>query len=900
MERVNVNNVVLDRVKKASSFLAKKVDWLIYVLLALVVYIAVWIRTLNTPGLRDITTGGWTLGPDLDPFLFLRWAKYIVENGSLFSIDMMRYVPLGFDTGLEYPLLSNLIAIFHKVAILFGSVSVEQSAVYFPVFMFAITVVAFFLMAREAFLQTAGKRNAGYIAVVASFFLSVIPVFIPRTIAGIPEKESAAFFFLFMGFYLLIKGWNSSGKKGYILCLLGGLFAGTMGLIWGGYAYVLLILNTTILILFFLDNLTNEGKLKYVIFLFFAEIMPFTFFSERFDILSHAASVEGMTAAVTVFVLLCDFLVHGKLTRYIPNKLRPYKKLTSIIAAGIVIPLLGTIFLGHEYILNQVTNLYHQLVRPATSRLIQTVAENRQPFFVEWARNFGPYFGSIPILLVIFFGSALTLIFNSLKNSEISRKHKMIILSSFAFFTFAIVMTRYSSEGLFNGSNFISVATYFLGAILLFLSFGYVQLKNKDNKELFKKIPFGVVLIIAFFIIGVVSSRAFIRLVLMLVPPASMLIGYIFVLSINKIYRSVIRKDLFNLNSLVSISLIILIIFSGYYHLQGSKELSRNYVPSSYTQQWQKAMQWVRESTPTNAVFGHWWDYGYWIQTMGERATVLDGGNLLGYWNHLMGRYALTETDLSKTLEFLYSHNVTHFLIDSTDIGKYSAFSTIGSDATYDRTSWIPTLIRDNAQTTQKKNSTVFVYPGGSMIDEDIIYDLNGTEIFLPSGKTYVAAIIVEVDSNDLISDVNAIYYFQDKTYQLPLRYYWDQKVGLVDRGEGIFGGAFFFPKVNLNNQGGGDIEPRGAALYLSPRTVMSNVARFYLYGAESNSFKLAHSEPDQFVELLKSQNVIQGDFVFLNEFRGPIKIWELNYPSDMKVNQDFLQTEYPEEILYG
>ena len=38
-----------------------------------------------------------------------------------------------------------------------------------------------------------------------------------------------------------------------------------------------------------------------------------------------------------------------------------------------------------------------------------------------------------------------------------------------------------------------------------------------------------------------------------------------------------------------------------------------------------------------------------------------------------------------KALEFLYTHDTSHFLIDSTDIGKYSAFSSIGSVGRRDR-----------------------------------------------------------------------------------------------------------------------------------------------------------------------------------------------------------------------
>jgi len=40
------------------------------------------VRTTNIPQLKDVTTNDWTLGPDLDPFLYLRIAQDI-NDGSL-------------------------------------------------------------------------------------------------------------------------------------------------------------------------------------------------------------------------------------------------------------------------------------------------------------------------------------------------------------------------------------------------------------------------------------------------------------------------------------------------------------------------------------------------------------------------------------------------------------------------------------------------------------------------------------------------------------------------------------------------------------------------------------------------------------------------------------------------
>jgi len=155
-----------------------------YVILAIIVYLSVRIRTANLSKLKDVTTGTWTLGPDLDPFLFLRWAKYIVEHGSLYVIDSMRYVPLGFPTKWELLLHPYMMAWFHKLLFALGlSDSITYSAIVYPVFFFAITVVAFFLLVRKIFVDSLGNAKSNIVALIASFFLTIIPALLPRTIA---------------------------------------------------------------------------------------------------------------------------------------------------------------------------------------------------------------------------------------------------------------------------------------------------------------------------------------------------------------------------------------------------------------------------------------------------------------------------------------------------------------------------------------------------------------------------------------------------------------------------------------------------------------------------------------------------------------------------------------------
>jgi len=43
---------------------------------------------------------------------------------------------------------------------------------------------------------------------------------------------------------------------------------------------------------------------------------------------------------------------------------------------------------------------------------------------------------------------------------------------------------------------------------------------------------------------------------------------------------------------------------------------------------WLDSMEWIKNNTPEDAVIAAWWDYGYWIQTLGERATLADNSTI--------------------------------------------------------------------------------------------------------------------------------------------------------------------------------------------------------------------------------------------------------------------------------
>jgi dolichyl-diphosphooligosaccharide--protein glycosyltransferase len=43
---------------------------------------------------------------------------------------------------------------------------------------------------------------------------------------------------------------------------------------------------------------------------------------------------------------------------------------------------------------------------------------------------------------------------------------------------------------------------------------------------------------------------------------------------------------------------------------------------------WLDALDWVSKNTPNDAVIASWWDYGYWITTIGNRTTLADNATI--------------------------------------------------------------------------------------------------------------------------------------------------------------------------------------------------------------------------------------------------------------------------------
>lgn len=75
-------------------------------------------------------------------------------------------------------------------------------------------------------------------------------------------------------------------------------------------------------------------------------------------------------------------------------------------------------------------------------------------------------------------------------------------------------------------------------------------------------------------------------------------------------------------------------------------------------QDWLEALAWMKDNLPEDAVVFAWWDYGYWITTVGGKRSLADNGTMNTTQIAMIGRTFLS--DESNALPILKRYDVSH------------------------------------------------------------------------------------------------------------------------------------------------------------------------------------------------------------------------------------------------
>jgi len=847
--------------------------WIVLAIIAIAIF-GFYIRTQNLPNLKDSTNGQY-IPIELDSFLILRYSEYYNQHGQLMENDAMRYYPMGFNPRKEFTFISWFISTLYNVMHAFDkSVSIQFADVIYPPVAFFIAIIFFFLLIRNLFNYK--------VALLASYTLAVAPVFLHRTIAGFSDKEALATAFIFMAFYFYTASWNTSKIwKLFLYSILSGFATTAAILSWGGSTLITFVIGAFILVEVFLNKFSKQDFYRDLSWTL-TTIITLVLIARRYSITELVSSLTTTLLIFALLIIVVYYFIQFK------NIFKLKEKFESRIPIGILVTIISvflglifaSIFVSPTFIFDKASNLIRLAVNPfGTTRWGLTVAESQQPYFVDWVANIGKFF------TYLFMIGSVLLFYETIK--KLKGKYFLTILYTIFILTFT--MSRYSQGALLNGNNTISKVLY-LGSLVVFIVIllylflkAFYKEKEQYNKVL--EIDRTYLFLLVWFIFMVVAARGAVRVLYIFAPIVFLLSSYLvvkafdYILSFKQYYVKI-------LGSLLILFILLAPMIQGNLNEYTRSTLAQaKFAGPLYHQQWQNAGKWIRENTPENAIFAHWWDYGYWVQGGGNRTTITDGGNAVGALNHWMGRHVLTGQNESEALEFLKAHNATNLLIVSDEIGKYPAFSAIGADENYDRFSWLTTFSLDLSKTQETRDSTVLVYTGSYPFDDDFIYQ----EKLYPRRGSGIGAIFIpikktnnnsQIDFNNLeFEQPTAVVINNNQQISIPLECVFFGEKEVTFEVEGIPGCLRLIPVITRD----GKMNPIGAGIYLSPDVRKTLFTKLYLYGSKAEYFKLVYTDDDKM-----PLAVFEGNLI------GPIKIWEIIYPKYLNVPDYFYGDQLP------
>ena len=178
---------------------------------------------------------------------------------------------------------------------------------------------------------------------------------------------------------------------------------------------------------------------------------------------------------------------------------------------------------------------------------------------------------------------------------------------------------------------------FFHSILMIFSGIGVwliLSKKPSESKIIIKNEMKAFILIIG--ITGVYVSSAFVRLEVF---------ASISLIILTSIGLSILTREIFKINlsgkrsyfikiSFVAVTLILFIIPLTF---PADNWISSSNFPATILNggtfhpagdDWLETLEWIKMNTPENSVVASWWDYGYWIQTMADRASLADNSTV--------------------------------------------------------------------------------------------------------------------------------------------------------------------------------------------------------------------------------------------------------------------------------
>ena len=432
--------------------------------------------------------------------------------------------------------------------------------------MFPVVIGSLTAIVMFAFVRVIGGTTAGLFA--ALFFSISVPIII-RGMVGWFKSEPLGLFYGLLGVYLFLSGIKSKNHKIAFAKLVGGGIILSFGLSsWGGIQFFIVPLSLFFLTLPFFR--TDRKFILWAVPVFVASLILTSISFERPG-LDYLLGIEGFVLiGSTAFLVVCT-LIQKKSKK--ENRLRnSFGLLGGTIIAGVSVLTIN----ASSQFLPLPSFRYLNAINPfliTQDPLVDSVAEHATTTLQQ---SF--WFLSI---LMVFAGIGIWLIFRQKSQSSTSFNYIKNDMTAFALIIG--LMGVYISSAFIRLEVFASISVIILSSIgLSILSAEILKTKKFDKKKIVSapgtllKISF-VVVIIGLLIVPSTLPGA-----------ASWING--------------VKAPLTILNGGTNFNMA--------------------------TDDWPAALEWLKNNTPEDSVVASWWDYGYWITTLGERISLADNATI--------------------------------------------------------------------------------------------------------------------------------------------------------------------------------------------------------------------------------------------------------------------------------
>jgi dolichyl-diphosphooligosaccharide--protein glycosyltransferase len=510
---------------------------------------------------------------EFDPYFDYRATKYIVDNG-LDAYwqwhDTMSWYPEGRNVpGTSQAVLHITAAYLYQA---FGrGMSLMDFTIAFPAVMGALTVVAVF-----ALVRVLGGTSAG---MFSALFMAFSPAIIQRGNLGWFKSEPLGLFFGILAMYLFISAIKHKEVKYAVAkALAGGLILGLANGAWGGIQYFSIPVSLFfIAIPFFRRDLT----IPMYVAIAFTVLTLITAAAFPRPGPSFVLGLPGLAMmGGTAFLVIANFI--KRISKPGVQIRNVAFLLAGFVAVGVALIAAGSYISPSFRYLNAV-NPFIGSIDP----LVESVAEHFTPTVADYFTDFS--------VLLMFAGLGGWLAFRRRNDTAI----------------FALLI----------GITGVYVSATF-ARLLVFASIGIIVLAGLGLFEVTRSI-------MAYRETAPTTTTA--------------ATGPRLTAATREQRRKMglASRGHTTAGQIVKISYIVVMIMMlsiPMFYPSNSNWVSSADIPAAIanggtgyrlqTQDWADAMDWLSKNTEPNAVIASWWDYGYWITTLGNKTSLADNATL--------------------------------------------------------------------------------------------------------------------------------------------------------------------------------------------------------------------------------------------------------------------------------